>query len=322
MSLPSSPKQSCNYGYPANLNELTTQVRTAVPRELLLRYKQGTCVNEDLDYKLPQLISAASNDAGVGRVVERAAHVVGQCMLLRDVLDIGSILDDEYFPSGLIPRLEKWSSLSVVGDDVRGNTVIYFDLQNFNPTEYKACWDLGSREVPAGLKNHSEFDDPAVVNYCSLWYVRMMEWIHQSRFDSFKEGRVPEPRVVMILNVDSIGFSTYSTELKSFLKGIRIVGGYLYPEICDYIFAANVHWIADRFWPVIRLVLHHATASKVKIYDKHRTKKYLPELVPAADLPEALGGKCQPERMFKRNLTKYTIDDTGGQSPGTDDTTA
>lgn len=302
MSRISSPNLSCTYGYPSNLSQLIVDVRAEVPHEILARYEKEACINSDLTYKLPQLIAGASNDAAKHNMTipERARDVVEQCILIREVLSIGSILDDEYFPRELSDRLEKFSSLSVVGEDNKGNTIIYFDLQNFDAKEYKVCWEMGQRPIPSGFVGHSEFDDPCVVNYCSLWYVRMMQWIHSERFGAFKRGEVAEPRVVMVLNIDSIGYSTYSHELRQFLKGIRILGGFLYPEICDYIFAANVPWIADKFWPVIKLVLHHATASKVHICDKNRTRRNLPPLILPSQLPPALGGTMVPERKFKR----------------------
>ena len=289
-----------------NLAALVPALMAAVPEEVMLRYQRETCVNEDLDYKLLQLLAAAAHDAPKGKSVEQAAQVINECLLLRDGLQIDSILHDDYFPSDLVPKLEDWSCMSVVGEDTRGNTVIYFNLKKFNPSEYAKVWQAGHRAVPAQFKGHPEFDDPAVVNYCSLWYVRMMEWIHDQRFDHFKSGKVKEPRVVMILNIESAGLSTYSSELKQFLKGIRVIGGYLFPEICDYIFAANVPWIADRFWNLIKLVLHPATASKVEICDRNRTKKLLPELIHEDHLPICFGGRVEPERKFRKASSSHS----------------
>jgi hypothetical protein len=208
--------------------------------------------------------------------------------------------------------LERSSCLSVVGDDNKGNTVIYYNLTAFSPSDYSKCWEQGSREIPESIKAGSsmfpEFNDPAVVNYCSLWYVRMMEWIHRHRFNSFKKGEAAEPRVVMILNVGSVGFSTWTSELRQFLKGIKILGNCLYPEIADYIFAANVPWIADRFWPLIRKVLHPATAIKVDLYDHTRTKEFIKEIVTHDQLPKCLGGTYYPEKKFRafgRSIPEY-----------------
>ena len=281
-------------------DHLIPDLKAAVPADQLARYQSETCINGDLDYKLPQLLAGAANDAVKGRVVERALHVIDQCLLLRDVLRIDSILSEDYFPADLVPLLERWSCLSVVGDDVRGNTVIFFNLKAFDHKEYAKVWAQGHQAVPAEFANHPEFSDPNVVNYCSLWYVRMMQWIHAHRFGAYKSGQVAAPKVVMILNIDSIGISTYSTELKHFLKGIKILGGYLFPEICDYIFAANVPWVADRFWPLIKMVLHPATANKVDLYDKHRTRKMLPDLVKEEHLPASFGGVYEPETQFKQ----------------------
>lgn len=286
-------------GSSASFSHLVPELMERVPRYQMERYRRETCVNGDLDYKLEQLLPAAANDAVNGRVVDRAVHVIDQCLLIRDVLRIPDILEDNYFPTDLAQELEEWSCMSVVGEDVRGNTIIYFNLKKFDPTVYAGIWKRGQQGIPTEFVNHPEFDDPTVVNYCSLWYVRMMEWIHKHRFDQFKAGVVSSPRVIMILNVESIGFSTYSHELKQFLRGIRILGGYLFPEICDFIFAANVPWLADKFWSVIKLVLHPATASKVDLYDKNRTKKLLPTLVENTHLPPCFGGPCIPETGFK-----------------------
>ena len=283
----------------ASFSHLVPELMERVPGYQLERYRKETCVNGDLEYKLEQLLLAAANDAVNGRVVDRAEHVIDQCLLIRDVLRISDILDDSYFPSDLARDLEEWSCMSVVGEDVRGNTIIYFNLKKFDPIVYAGIWKRGLQEIPSELANNPEFNDPTVVNYCSLWYVRMMEWIHKHRFNQFKTGVVSSHRVIMILNVESIGFSTYSYELKQFLRGIRILGGYLFPEICDYIFAANVPWLADKFWSVIKLVLHPATASKVDLYDKNRTKKLLPALVENTHLPPCFGGPYIPETGFK-----------------------
>jgi len=229
--------------------------------------------------------------------------VINQCLFIREALDIKRILTDDYFPPNLTDMLEQFSCLSVVGNDNKGNTIIYYNLTAFSPRDYAKCWELGSRDIPKVIQAESgrfpEFNDPAVVNYCSLWYVRMMEWIHRHRFDSFKKGESAEPRVVMILNVGSVGFSTFTSELRSFLRGIKTLGNILYPEIADYIFAANVPWIADKLWPLVRKVLHPATAIKVDLFDHNRTKKFIKEIINQDQLPKCFGGTYKPENKFK-----------------------
>jgi hypothetical protein len=285
------------------------QLLSIVPPETLERYKQETGVRGELSYKLRYLLVAASHDAPPNGVVARAAHVINQCLLIRDVLKIDGILDEGFFPPQLVSRLEEWSCLSVVGDDAKGSPVIYFNLKKFNPREYEELWKAGARDVPSGFKGHAELDDPGVVNYCSLWYVRMMEWIHQHRFNRFTNGDIQNPKVVMVLNIEAANISTYSHELRLFLKGIKILGGYLFPEICDYIYAANVPWVADKIWSVLKLILHPETVEKVNLYDKSRTKRTLPSFIPEASLPICFGGQYVPERSFKRKHVEN--DDTG-----------
>jgi hypothetical protein len=283
---------------PANEENIQELVRRTPP-ELLERYRLETGVRGEISYKLRYLLIAASHDAEPERVVERAIHVLKHCLLIRDVLDIGRILHESYFPSGIVSQLEEWSSLSVVGDDSRGSPVIYFNLRKFNPQEYAKLWQAGTRDVPLGFKSHPELDDPCVVNLCSLWYVRMMEWIHEHRL-----AGMSQPKVVMVLNIEAAGLSTYSYELRQFLKGIRTLGGYLFPEICDYIYAANVPWIADRAWSIIKLILHPETVEKVALCDKSRTKKTLPSKIPEKSLPICFGGSYVPETQFKRKLNE------------------
>lgn len=275
------------------------ELKARVGAETLERYRTETCINGVLEYKLNQLLAAASHDVPENRIVERAAHVIDQCLLLRDVLKIDTVLDDDYFPASLVSLLQTFSCMSVVGNDFRGNTVIFFNLKGFNPIEYRKIWEFGHRDIPQEFQGHPEFEDACVVNYCSLWYVRMMEWIHKYRFERYKRGEAQEPKVVMILDIESAGISTYSTELKMFLKGIKISGGYLFPEICDYIYAANVPWLAYRFWPVIKFFLHPATASKVDLYDKIKTKSTLPNMIKLSELPTDLGGEYEPETRFE-----------------------
>ena len=282
------------------IQEWVPQLISIVPQETMKRFQEETCVNQDLTYKRPQVLSAASNDVPEGKVVERGHHVIDQCLLLRDALHLKSILQEDFFPKELVPMLEANSCLSVIGNDQKGNTVIYFNLTRFNPSEYAKLWAIGGmREIPESLK--ADLAEPCVSNYCSLWYVRMMTWIHAHRFESFKAGLVKEPRVVMILNVGSVGISTLSTELRQFLRGIKILGNYLFPEICDYIFAANVPWIADKVWPMIKMILHPATANKVDLYDHKRTKKFLAQLMHQDDLPKCFGGCFEPENKFKHH---------------------
>ena len=285
------------------INEWIPDIISSVTADVMQRYQKNTCVNGDLSYKLKQLLSAMTNDYPHHEALPRAQHVINQCLFIREALDIDSILSDGYFPPALVPLLEQFSCLSVVGDDNKGNTVIYFNLTRFDAVQYAKCWELGSREVPASVQSglYPEFKEACVVNYCSLWYVRMMEWIHRHRFESFKRGRCAEPRVVMILNVggSAIGSSTWSSELRQFLRGIKTLGNVLYPEIADYIFAANVPWIADKFWPLIRRVLHPATATKVNLYDSNRTKKFIKEIIHSDQLPKCLGGTYSPEKKFK-----------------------
>jgi hypothetical protein len=271
-----------------------------VPKDIMDRYRRETGVRGELDYKLKFLLIAATHDAPPNKIVQRAAHVINHSLLIRDVLKIDHILDDSYFPTHLVKRLEDWSCLSVVGNDLKGSPVIYFNLKMLNPQEYAELWKAGAGEVPEGFKGHAELDDPCVVNYCSLWYVRMMEWIHQHRFELFRERAVQVPKVVMVLNIEAAGLSTYSSELRQFLKGIKVLGMYLFPEICDYIYAANVPWVADKVWSLIKIILHPETVEKVNLYDKSRTKKTLPNLIPSTSLPVCFGGNYEPERSFKR----------------------
>jgi hypothetical protein len=284
------------------ITEWLPEVLKSVPSDVLERYKSQTCVNGDVSYKIKQLLSAMTNDHPHSDAIPRSVHVINQCLFIREALGIGSILSDSYFPPGLMDMLESFSCLSVVGDDNKGNTIIYYNLTAFSPSDYSNCWERGSRDIPEAIRSASqkfpEFNDPAVVNYCSLWYVRMMEWIHLHRFESFKKGKATEPRVVMILNVGSVGISTLTSELRQFLKGIKILGNCLYPEIADYIFAANVPWIADRFWPLVRKVLHPATAVKVNLYDSTRTKKFIKDIISHDELPKCFGGTYNPERKF------------------------
>ena len=285
------------------MNEWIPDIISSVTADVMQRYQQTTCVNGDLSYKLKQLLSAMTNDYPQREAPPRATNVINQCLFIRDALEIDSILSDAYFPQDLAHLLEEFSCLSVVGDDNKGNTVIYFNLTKFNPVQYAKCWEMGTRYIPQSVLSGSypEFKDQCVVNYCSLWYVRMMEWIHRHRFESFKRGRCAEPRVVMVLNVggSAIGSSTWSSELRQFLRGIKTLGNVLYPEIADYIFAANVPWIADKFWPLIRRVLHPATATKVNLYDSNRTKKFIQEIIHTDQLPKCLGGTYCPEKKFK-----------------------
>lgn len=285
-----------------NMEHSVESLLKMVPEETMERFRKETCVDGVLSYKLPQVLTAAAHDAPSDRVVERGVHVINHCLLIRDVLGVNRILDDSYFPASLVAGLEEWSCMSVVGDDARGNTVIYFNLKKFNADQYAKLWAAGAREVPAGFKGHPELDDPCVVNYCSLWYVRMMEWIHAHRFEKFRAGAKSEPKVAMVLNIEAASLSTYSTELRQFLKGIKVLGGYLYPEICDYIYAANVPWIADKFWSLLKLILHPETIEKVNICDKSRTRKTLSSHISQESLPICFGGKYTPERMFKRRL--------------------
>lgn len=287
----------------SRINDWVPSVISSVTSEILQRYQADTCVNGDLSYKLRQLLSAMTNDYPQNEAVTRAMNVINQCLFIREALQIDSILNDSYFPPALTSMLEDFSCLSVVGDDNKGNTVIYFNLTKFNPVEYAKCWEMGTRDVPASVLSgmYPEFKEPCVVNFCSLWYVRMMEWIHKHRFESFKRGKCAEPRVVMILNIggSAIGSSTWSSELRQFLKGIKTLGNVLYPEIADYIFAANVPWIADKFWPLIRRVLHPATATKVDLYDSNRTKKFIKEIIKSDQLPRCFGGSYSPEKKFR-----------------------
>ncbi len=278
-----------------------------IPEDTLHRYKMCTCVNQDLSYKLPQLLSAATNDVPHDEAIDRAQVIIDRCLLIRSGLNIDRILDDSYFPEELRDMLERHSCLSVIGDDFKGNTVIYFDLANFNSTAYGKCWELGHRETPAVFSGYEDLMEPCVSNLCCLWYVRMMEWIHVHRFDSYKKGEVEEPRVVMILNVGSVGINKWSPELRQFLRGLKILGNYLFPEICDYIFAANVPWIADKFWSIVKMCLHPATASKVGLYDKKRTVIHLKTLIDQSGLPHAFGGEYEPERRFVAPSTKTII---------------
>jgi hypothetical protein len=284
------------------IREWVPQLLAAVPPEVMERYRSETCINGDLGYKLPQLLSAATNDVAHDQAIERAHHVIKQCLLIRDFLRVGEVLSDSYFPADIAASLEQFSCMSVVGDDTKGNTVIYFDLSHFNPTEYARCWELGHRPTPVEFEGHEDLMEPCVSNLCSLWYVRMMEWIHVHRFEAFKNGQIAEPRVVMILNVGSIGLSTWTHELRQFLRGIKILGNYLFPEICDYIFAANVPWVADKFWPVVKLCLHPATSVKVGLYDKKRTVKHLKDLMSDDNLPPVFGGVYKPEKKFDRKV--------------------
>ena len=280
------------------LSDQIRELKSRVEAETLERYRLETCINGDLDYKLKQLLAAAAHDVPEDRIVDRCLHVIDQCLLLRDVLEIEKVLHDDYFPAAIVPLLQRHSCMSVVGEDVKGSTVIYFNLKNFDPSEYAKIWEMGRRDVPTQLTGHSEFDQECVVNFCSMWYIRMMEWIHKYRFKRYKRGEVDEPKVVMILDIEAAGLSTYSTELKLFLKGIKISGGYLFPEICDYIYAANVPWLAYKIWPVIRLFLHPATACKVALYDKKRTKHTLKSVINPSELPTSFGGEYEPELHF------------------------
>jgi hypothetical protein len=270
----------------------------ADPR-LLERYVSEICIDRNLKSKVNQLLSGAKNDVPDDAIVTRALHMIYMSLLIRDALKLDMILGEEYFPESQMKKLEEYSCLSVVGDDARGNTVIYFNLSKFDPAQYRKMWEEGVREVPSEFRSHPELNDPAAVNLCSLWYVRMMEWIHKNRFTKFRQGQVPEPRVVLLINLDSVGINAYTHELRQFLKGIRMVGGYLFPEICDYIFASNVPWLADKIWPVVRLILHHATAARVQIYDRTRTVKYLPELIHPNNLPPCFGGHWVPDISFR-----------------------
>ena len=283
-----------------------SELKSRVDPSTLEKYRINTCVDGDLEYKLHQLFCAASHDVPEDQIVNRALFVIDQCLLLRDALEIDKILDDDYFPKHLVPCLQSSSCMSVVGEDVSGNTVIYFNLTKFDPVEYTRVWEMGRREIPHQLKINPEFNDHCVVNYCSMWYVRMMEWIHKHRFGGYRKGKSKEPKVVMILDIESAGISTYSTELKLFLKGIKVSGGYLFPEICDYIYAANVPWLAYSLWPVIRLFLHPATASKVDLYDKKRTNKTLTNMIKPSELPPSFGGDYEPETKFESCPARVT----------------
>ena len=285
---------------PAPSDREIEELLKLVPGEIMERYRHETGVRGELNYKLRFLLIAALHDAPPGQTVARAAHVINTSLLIRDVLKINHILDDSYFPPDLIKRLEEWSCLSVVGNDAKGSPVIYFNLKKFNPQEYAELWKAGAREVPEGFKGHPELDNPCVVNYCSLWYVRMMEWIHLHRFELFRSGNLEAPKVVMVLNIEAAGISTYSHELRQFLRGIKVLGMYLFPEICDYIYAANVPWVADKVWSVLKLILHPETVEKVNLHDKSKTKKTLPHLIPDTSLPLCFGGSYEPERSFKR----------------------
>jgi|LauGreDrversion4_2_1035121.scaffolds.fasta_scaffold37075_3 hypothetical protein len=285
------------------INDWVPNIISSVTTDVLQRYQKDTCVNGDLSYKLRQLLSAMTNDYPQTEAVPRAMNVINQCLFIREALQIDSILNDTYFPPGLVSMLEEFSCLSVVGDDNKGNTIIYFNLTKFKAVEYAKCWEMGTRDIPPSVLSgmYPDFKEPCVVNFCSLWYVRMMEWIHKHRFESFKLGKCAEPRVVMILNVggSAIGSSTWSSELRQFLKGIKTLGNILYPEIADYIFAANVPWIADKFWPLIRRVLHPATATKVDLYDSNRTRKFMKEIITLDQLPRCFGGSYAPEKKFR-----------------------
>jgi hypothetical protein len=278
------------------------EVKSIVGEKTLSEYIRRTSSGADEKAKLGQLMAACVNTVPRHRVVERAVTVIRDCLKIRNVLAIEEILDDHYFPENLVRELEMHSFMSVVGSDNKGSTIISVDLTSFSPAGFANCWRMGMREIPEGFRGHSDFDDPNVVNYCSLWYVRMMEWIHRHRFEAYKAGETGEPRVVMVVNIDGAGLSTFSPELRAFLKGIKGLGEYLFPEICDYIVACNVPWIADKLWPVVRLVLPAATASKVCMYDRNRTKTVLKDLIKLDELPPALGGQYQPERRFKHRI--------------------
>ena len=130
------------------IQEWVPQLLSIVPPETLARYQEETCVDGNLSYKLPQVLSAASNDVPSAKVLDRAHHVINQCLLLRDGLGLSKILQEDFFPNEIVSMLETSSCLSVIGDDQKGNTVIYFNLTKFNPIEYSKLWNRGNQPVP------------------------------------------------------------------------------------------------------------------------------------------------------------------------------
>ena len=246
------------------------------------------------DLKLYKLVRQVAMGADERDLVEQCQDSVDLCLKLREELNLDRILDEDYFPASFVDCIEKHSMLSIAGFDLNGNPVIYIDLSSFIPSDFSIMWASNKLDIPFCFSG-TELYDSKVFNLCTLWYVRMMEWVHRHRF---ADPTTATHSVTVLVYAEGLSLKDLSGDLRSFLAGVALIGKHLYPDIAERILIVNVHWFVDVIWPLLRALVDKQSASKVIIWSSSKTEKRMSHHIDNDNLPISLGGLFQPITRF------------------------
>jgi hypothetical protein len=94
-----------------------------------------------------------------------------------------------------------------------------------------------------------------------------------------------------IIDVEGLGISLVTGEVKKFLKLAANVGQNYYPEMLGQMVIINSGFFFKALWTIVRGFIDEKTVKKI-IIEKSKYKEKLLELIDEENLPSFLGGSC------------------------------
>ncbi|GAC74544.1 phosphatidylinositol transfer protein SEC14 and related proteins [Moesziomyces antarcticus T-34] len=93
-----------------------------------------------------------------------------------------------------------------------------------------------------------------------------------------------------IMDLKNVGISAF-WKVSTYVQQASNIGQHYYPETMGKFYIINAPYIFTTVWSVIKGWLDPVTVEKIKILG-HKYQDELLQQIPAENLPEALGGKC------------------------------
>ncbi len=92
------------------------------------------------------------------------------------------------------------------------------------------------------------------------------------------------------MDLKNVGISAF-WKVSTYVQQASNIGQHYYPETMGKFYIINAPYIFTTVWSVIKGWLDPVTVEKIKILG-HKYQDELLQQIPAENLPEALGGKC------------------------------
>jgi hypothetical protein len=124
------------------------------------------------------------------------------------------------------------------------------------------------------------------------YYIKEYERLLKYRFPACTKdaGRIIEQSLT-IIDVDGLGLSILSGDVKKFLKLAADVAQNYYPEMLGQMVIINSGFFFSALWSIVKGFIDEKTSKKILV-EKSKYKTKLLELVDADNLPSFLGGNC------------------------------